>query len=401
MNSMMGAEVAEKWLVPLIDPKSIYKNLEGELESAFRRVLRSGRFILGPEVEAFERTAAEWLSSEHCVAVSSGTDALLSSLMALDIGPGDEVITSPFTFVSSAEVILRVGATPVFADVCPRCLCLDPASVMDVLGPNTKAVMPIHLYGDLGHIEELQELTGRLGVYLIEDACQAFGSRLNTRKAGTFGQIGCFSFFPTKTLGGFGDAGLLCTDDEALATRLRSLRSHGRSDKHRFSQLGGNFRIDALHAALLGVLLGMADGWISSRADVARHYTKTLSGLTGVRTPRTCSGCDSAWNAYTIRVAHQRNALVQHLRAAGIEIGLYYPVTLADQAIFANGRHSISGLRQARSAAQEVASLPIYPGIPPDDQALVIRRIREYIQGDDTASSSAQSHTVPSIRIPP
>ena len=159
--------------------------------------------------------------------------------------------------------------------------------------------------------------------------------------------------------------------------------------------------MDALHAALLGVLLGMADGWISSRADVARHYTKTLSGLTGVRTPRTCSGCDSAWNAYTIRVAHQRNALVQHLRAAGIEIGLYYPVTLADQAIFANGRHSISGLRQARSAAQEVASLPIYPGIPPDDQALVIRRIREYIQGDDTASSSAQSHTVPSIRIPP
>jgi dTDP-4-amino-4,6-dideoxygalactose transaminase len=313
----------------------------------------------------------------------------LSSLIALEIGPGDEVITSPFTFVSSAEVILRVGANPVFADVCPRCLCLDPASVMDRLGPNTKAVMPIHLYGDLGHIRELKELTYRQGVHLIEDACQAFGSRLDSHKAGTFGHVGCFSFFPTKTLGGLGDAGLLCTDDEALATRLRSIRSHGRSDKYLFSELGGNFRMDALHAALLGVLLDKVDAWIGSRTEVALQYTKMLSGLPGVTTPSTCSGCDSAWNAYTIRVPRHRNELVQHLTSAGIEIGLYYPVTLADQELFANQRHSTASLGEARSAAREVASLPIYPGMPREDQALVVQRIHEYVRVNDTSTSNA------------
>ncbi len=388
MIPTVGSQAAVNWRVPLIDPKSIYKNLENELETAFLRVLRSGQFILGPEVEAFERSAAEWLGSQHCVAVSSGTDALLASLMALGIGPGDEVITSPLTFVSTGEVILRVGAKPIFADVCPRCLCIDPASVTNLIDSHTKAVIPIHLYGNLGHIEELNELTRGRGVHLIEDACQAFGSSTNSRKGGTFGRVGCFSFFPTKTLGGFGDAGLLCTDDEVLATHLRSLRSHGRSEKHRFTKLGGNFRMDALHAALLRVLLGKADGWIESRTDAARHYTKALNGLPGVTTPSTCAGCDSAWNAYTIRVPRHRDALARYLMAAGIEVGLYYPVTLADQAIFAGARCSASSLPQARTAALEVVSLPIYPGIPRDDQALVIQYVHDYILDNDASLSN-------------
>ena len=221
----------------------------------------------------------------------------------------------------------------------------------------------------------------------------ALGSKMNSRRAGTFGRVGCFSFFPTKTLGGFGDAGLLCTDDEELATRLRSLRSHGRSDKHRFSRLGGNFRMDALHAALLSVLLGRVDGWIESRTDVARHYTQTLGGLPGVTTLSNCSGCDSAWNAYTIRVTHHRDALANYLKSAGIETGLYYPVTLADQAIFASERPSTSSLVHARSAAEEVVSLPVYPGIPQQDQALVIQLVQDYFRHVPTCENTDRYRT--------
>lgn len=365
--------------VPLVDLGSTYQEYEDELVGAFRHVLRGGQYILGAEIEAFETHVARWLGASHCVAVSSGTDALLAALLALQVGPGDEVITSPLTFVSTAEVILRVGATPVFADICPRCLCLNPSSVATQLSPRTRAIMPVHLYGELGHVEELLTLARANGTYLIEDACQAFGSQTpGARKAGTIGDIGCFSFFPTKILGAIGDAGLLCTDDATWAERLRSLRSHGRTGKHLFSRLGGNFRMDAMHAALLNVLLCRVDGWIATRNTIAQEYTKALSALPGIATPSTCSSGNRAWNVYTIRVRQHRDRLARYLNAAGIETGVYYPTTLADQPLFEGVVPATIELEHARLAASEVLSLPIHPGMTCTSQTLVVQQIRDY-----------------------
>jgi dTDP-4-amino-4,6-dideoxygalactose transaminase len=372
-------EIATGMSVPLVDLASTYQEYEDELVAAFRHVLRGGQYILGPEIESFEAHVAQWLGIGHCVAVSSGTDALLAALLALQIGPGDEVITSPLTFVSTAEVILRVGATPVFADICPRCLCLDPSSVATQLSPRTRAIMPVHLYGELGHIEELVTLARDNGAFLIEDACQAFGSETSSeRKAGTIGDIGCFSFFPTKILGAIGDAGLLCTDDATWAERLRSLRSHGRTSKHLFSRLGGNFRMDAMHAALLKVLLRRVDGWISTRGIIAKEYTKALSGLPGICTPSACTSGNRAWSVYTVRVRQHRDRLAQYLKTAGIETGIYYPTTLADQPLFEGVVPASVNLEHARTAASDVLSLPIYPGMSCTSQTLVVQRIRDY-----------------------
>jgi len=377
--------------VSLVDLGSTYREYEDELVAAFRHVLRGGQYILGPEIETFEALVARWLGSSHCVAVSSGTDALLAALLALQIGPGDEVITSPLTFVSTAEAILRVGAIPVFADVCPRCLCLDPSSVATQLNPRTRAIIPVHLYGELGHVEELVTLARAHGTFLIEDACQAFGSETpSARKAGTLGGIGCFSFFPTKILGAIGDAGLLCTDDATWADRLRSLRSHGRTNKHRFSRLGGNFRIDALHAALLKVLMHRVDGWISTRSTIAKEYTKALSATPGITTPSTCTNGNRAWSVYTIRVHQHRDKLARYLRAAGIETGIYYPTTLADQPLFKGVVPASVSLEQARLAARQVLSLPIHPGMTCTSQTLVVQRIRDYLDAEKSIHAHDQ-----------
>lgn len=370
--------------VPLIDLSSIHRGLEQELLGAFRSVLQSGKYILGPAVEAFEARVAQWLGTEHCIAVSSGTDALLAALLALGIGPGDEVITSPLTFVSTAEAIVRVGAIPVFADVCSRCLCLDPSSVAASVTERTRAVLPVHLYGELGHIEELVAFARQRGLFVIEDACQAFGSSiLGPRKAGTLGDVGCFSFFPTKVLGGLGDAGLLCTNETPLADRLRSLRSHGRWSKGNFCRLGGNFRMDTLQAALLDVLFANVDDWIGERSAIAERYTNALGAIEGIRTPETCMAGSHAWSVYTMRVERDRDALVRHLDGSGIETAIYYATTLADQPLFQTGAVCSGSLQHARRAATQVLSLPIYPGISAAAQALVVQGVSEHMTRKD------------------
>ncbi len=367
-----------KWRVPLLDLTRTYALLEEELADAFKRIFRSGRYILGPEVEALESAVSKWLGASECIGMSSGTDALLATLMALDIGPGDEVITSPLTFVSTAEVILRLGATPVFGDVCPRCHCLNPDSVSTLFSSKTRAVIAVHLFGQLGHIEELLQLTNDHAVPLVEDACQAFGSSLAGRNAGTFGIAGCFSFFPSKPLGGFGDAGLVCTNDHLLAERLRSVRSHGRANRHQFTQLGGNFRIDALHAALIGVLIPHVQDWILARRKVARIYTEAFRGMRGITTPVCCSHTDSAWGAYSIRVPKYRDALDSHLKSSGVETAIYYPLTLADQLLFAGRSKAPTELGEAVRTASEIVSLPIFPGLTAADQDYVVSSVRRF-----------------------
>ena len=373
--------VASNWRVPLLDPARTYALLEGDLSRAFRRVIRSGHYILGPEVEALENNVSKWLGVENCVGTSSGTDALLAALMALEIGPGDEVVTSPLTFVSTAEVILRLGAIPVFADVCPVCLCIHPNSAAAALSTRTRAILAVHLFGQLGHIRELSRLARDHGIDLIEDACQAFGSTLDNQNAGTFGRAACFSFFPSKPFGGFGDAGLVCTNDRHLTERLRSVRSHGRTSKHRFVQLGGNFRIDSLHAALLNVLIPRVKNWLTIRRQQARTYTDDLRHVSGVVTPGGCGYTESAWGAYTIRVPEYRDALVRHLANDGVETAIYYPLTLAEQPLFSGKIREAGALRHATRAAREVVSLPIFPGLSLVEQTLVTASIGDFFKG--------------------
>ncbi len=379
-ESSPATSLKSKWRVPLLDPTRTNALLEEELAETFKRVIRSGRYILGPEVEALEAAVSTWLGTRECIGMSSGTDALLATLMALDVGPGDEIVTSPLTFVSTAEAVARLGATPVFADVCPRCHCLDPNSVSALFGARTRAVIAVHLFGQLGHIDELLRLADDRNVPLVEDACQAFGSNLGGRNAGTLGTAGCFSFFPSKPFGGFGDAGLVCTNDRLLAERLRSLRSHGRVGMHHFAQLGGNFRIDALQAALLGVLLPHVQNWIVARRELARTYTESLSGSPGITTPACCNLTESAWGAYSIRVPQFRDELAAYLRSSGIETAIYYPRTLAEQPLFADRSAAPAVLGHAVKTAREIISLPIFPGLTPIEQNYVVSRIRQFCQ---------------------
>ncbi len=243
----------------------------------------------------------------------------------------------------------------------------------------TRAIIPVHLYGELGHIDEVLALAKLERLFVVEDACQAFGSNAaDSRKAGTLGDIGCFSFFPTKVLGALGDAGLLCTADRSLAERLRSLRSHGRSGEHRFCLLGGNFRMDALHAAVLDVLLDRVDAWIDIRTTIAERYTAALGSVNGLSTPGSCMTGRHAWSAYTIRVQRSRDELANHLTLAGIETGIYYPTTLADQPLF-EAVSPASAIENARQAATQVLSLPIHPGLCSASQALVVKHVLEHL----------------------
>ncbi len=298
--------------------------------------------------------------------------------MALDVGPGDEVITSPLTFIATAEVILRLGAKPVFADVCPNCLCINPSAAANAVTERTRALIAVDLFGQLGHIHELAALARDCRIDLVEDACQAFGSKLDGHHAGSFGRAGCFSFFPSKPLGGFGDAGMVVTNDPRLADRLRSLRSHGRASKHQFVQLGGNFRIDTLQAALLNVLLPHIEHWVTTRRRKAHIYTQALRCTDGLLTPRSCNATQSAWGAYTIRVADHRDALARQLADEGIETAIYYPLTLAAQPLFQGRVSTPARLWHATQAARQVLSLPIFPGLSTTDQNYVTSSISRF-----------------------
>ena len=374
----LAQDASSKWRVPMLDPLRITAPLEEQLSEAFTRVLRSGRYILGPEVAHFERDVSEFLEVEHCIGVSSGTDALLSTLMALGIGPGDEVVTSPLTFIATADVILRVGAVPVFVDVCPSCLGLDPTLVESAIGRKTKAILAVDLFGQLGHIEQLQTVAHNSGIALLEDACQAFGARQKGKAAGTFGRVGCFSFFPSKTLGGFGDAGLVATNDSDLAKEIRKLRTHGTTTKCNYNALGGNFRIDALQAALLRVLLPHIGEWLLSRRRQAQTYSQALANIPHIRVPAVCAYADPAWSVYTVRVPRSRDALRAYLAKAGVETAIHYSSTLAQQPVFAGVSRVHGELTVATAASREVLSLPLFPGLRDADQGHVISSIVQF-----------------------
>lgn len=353
--------------VPLFDTKLQNHALAADLQAAFARVLASGQFILGPEVQAFERQCAAYLGVKHALGVSSGTDAILLALMALEIGPGDEVICPSFTFFATAGCVVRAGATPVFCDVRPDTFNLDVADAARRITPRTKAIIPVHLYGQAVDMEALNALARQHGFKVIEDACQAVGATQRGKSVGGLGDFGAFSFFPTKNLGAFGDAGLLTTNDDALAQRATLLRNHGAHPKYYHQFVGGNFRLDALQAALLAVKLPQLDGYTQRRTANAARYSSHFSQLPGVGSrlilPAGQPGNGHAWNQFTVRLpgAGRRDALRDWLAARQIGTEIYYPVPLHAQACFAARGQTDADLPVSARLAGEVLSLPIFP----------------------------------------
>ncbi|HTV51166.1 MAG TPA: DegT/DnrJ/EryC1/StrS family aminotransferase [Steroidobacteraceae bacterium] len=384
--------------VPLLDLKPQYQALRSELLAALEKVCASQAFILGPAVKELERRIAEYCQCRHGIGVSSGTDALLVALMALEIGPGDEVVTSPYTFFATAGTIARAGARPVFCDIEPDTFNLSAAKVRAFLesecerrgehcinrrtGGRVKALMPVHLYGQLADMPPLLELARAYGLRVVEDAAQAIGAHdANGRRAGSLGDIGCLSFFPTKNLGAFGDAGLCVTNDPALAERLEVLRVHGGKPKYYHALIGGNFRLDELQAAVLNVKLPHLDDWSAARARNAAFYTRALAAQIGsehVCTPVPAArGARHIYNQYVIR-ARDRDRLREHLASGSVGTEIYYPVPLHLQQCFSYLGERIGAFPEAERAALQTLALPIYPELSEEQLQYVVDSIGEF-----------------------
>jgi len=367
--------------VPLLDVRRQNAPLDAELSAAFQRVLASGQYILGGEVEDFERSIAALAGARHGIAVSSGTDAILLALMTLGIGPGDEVICPAFTFFATGGCVARAGARPVFVDSCPVCFNIDPESFARSVTPRAKAVIPVHLFGQTAHMQEVTEIARRHGLRVIEDAAQALGAAYHGRPAGSMGDFGTFSFYPSKNLGGFGDAGMLVTSDDGLAARARLLRCHGAERKYFHRAIGGNFRMDPLQAALLSVKAPHLELYSRARAANAAAYTERLAAAAGaareIVLPAAHEGHLHIWNQYTLCLANRRDTLRQWLAGRGIGSEIYYPVPLHRQQCFA-GLGPPSSLPVAERLASECLSIPVFAELTPEEREYVMAAICEF-----------------------
>jgi dTDP-4-amino-4,6-dideoxygalactose transaminase len=365
--------------VPLLDLKIQYRSIRDEIDEAIARVVESQYFILGPEVAAFEEEVAEYTGVAHGVGMSSGTDALLAALMALDVGPGDDIIVPAYSFFATAGVVARLGARPVFVDVDPVTFNLMPDAVARAVTPRTRAVMPVHLYGRVADMDGVAAAIAGKDIAVIEDAAQAIGAfDAKGRKAGSIGEMGCFSFFPSKNLGGFGDGGMTVTADEELAGKLKMLRMHGMEPKYYHAIVGGNFRLDALQAAVLRVKLRHLDGWTAGRRRNAARYRELFrdAGLDGtVMLPTDEPG--HIYNQFVIRVP-RRDELQAHLRSRGIGTEVYYPVPLHRQACFAELGYGEGSLPNSEAAARDTLALPVYPELTGEQLEHVVASIAAF-----------------------
>ena len=347
--------------IPFVDLGAQHRQLETELQAAVQRVFQRSSFILGPEVERFEAEFASYLNATSCVAVSSGTAALHLVLHALGIGPGDEVITVPNTFIATAEAISAVGARPVFVDVDPIAYTMDPTLVERAITARTRAILPVHLYGQPADLDPLMAIARRHNLTIIEDACQAHGAEYKGRKAGTLGTAGCFSFYPSKNLGGCGEGGAVVTSDAELAERIRLLRNHGSISKYEHRFPGYNFRMEGLQGAFLAVKLKYLDKWNERRRMLAKHYDQLLAG-SAVVTPTEMPYAKHVYHLYVIQ-AENREALRQHLAEQGIETGLHYPIPLHLQEAYRSLGYRRGDFPVAERLAERALSLPMYPDL--------------------------------------
>jgi dTDP-4-amino-4,6-dideoxygalactose transaminase len=364
-------------VIPLLDLRAQYESIRDEVRAALDRVIDSQRFILGPEGEALENEIAGYCRCSHAVGVSSGTDALLTALMAIDIRPGDEVITSAYSFSATAGSIARLGATPVFADIDPQTYNIDPNAIEAGISARTRAVIPVHLFGQMADMPAIMEIARRHNLVVIEDAAQAIGAELHGRRAGSIGDLACFSFYPSKNLGAFGDAGMITTNSAELAARLRLLRNHGFETKYNNLILGGNFRLDEIQAAVLRVKLRYLDGWTEGRRRNAGIYRETLGHSSSVDLPYEHPDSRHIYNQFVVR-SKQRKDLSAKLKDAGIGFDVYYPIPLPFLPCFQELDHKPGDFPASEAAAKESLALPIYPELTVD----MIRTIGRACQPD-------------------
>jgi dTDP-4-amino-4,6-dideoxygalactose transaminase len=391
--------------VPLLDLKKQYRQIRGEVQREIRKVLESQELILGPEVKRFEEEAAAYCRVPHAVGVASGTDALLISLMALDVGAGDRVITSPYTFFATGGCISRLGAIPIFADIEPRTCNLDPNRLEDALkkldrkNKRAKVLMPVHLYGQMADMPALMQIAKRYGMRVIEDAAQAIGARETSSRpnragkdwiAGAVGDLGCFSFYPTKNLAGVGEGGMVITGDAALAEKIRILRNHGMNPRYHHRMIGINSRLDALQAAVLRIKLRRLKRWTEERRENAARY-RALFAETGLRPPQVAlpeerKGAYHIYNQFVIRVEN-RDALRDHLFQKGVGTEIYYPIPLHLQECYRDLGYKEGDFPESEQAARETLALPIFPELTAGQQRYVVRSIKEFFSPQRTQST--------------
>jgi dTDP-4-amino-4,6-dideoxygalactose transaminase len=347
-------------MIPFLDLKAQYAGIKPEIDAAILSVLESSQFVLGRHVAAFERDFAAYCQTREAVAVNSGTSALHLSLLALGVGPGDEVVTVPFTFVATAASVCYTGARPVFVDIEPRSFTMDVEQLERAITPRTKAILPVHLYGQMADMDPILEIAGRRGVPVVEDACQAHGAEYSGRRAGSMGAIGCFSFYPGKNLGAYGEGGAVVTNNDALARKVRMLRDWGQEERYHHELKGFNYRMEGIQGAILGVKLKHLEGWTEARRARARQYDALLAGSTVVRAPEPLHGRRHVYHIYAVRSA-DRGALQRQLHADGIQTGLHYPIPLHLQAAHADLGYAAGDFPESEAAASEVLSLPLFP----------------------------------------
>ncbi|MBY5773308.1 aminotransferase class V-fold PLP-dependent enzyme [Rhizobium leguminosarum bv. viciae] len=350
-------------MIPFLDIKAQYQSIKGEIDAAVLGVLASGQYVLGDEVAHFEQEFADYCNVKHAIAVNTGTSALHLALLAAGVGPGDEVITVPFTFVATVSAICYTGARPVFVDVEPVTLTMDPAEVEAKITPRTKAIVPVHLYGQMADMDAIKAIAERHGIPVIEDACQAHGAQYKGHRAGSIGLSGCFSFYPGKNLGACGEGGMVVTNDDDQAKTMRMLRDWGQEQRYHHLLKGFNYRMDAIQGAILRVKLRHLEAWTEARRTHARRYSSLLAGSTVLTIPVEASDRRHVYHVYAIR-SRDRDGLQRLLSAEGIPSGLHYPIPVHLQKAHADLGYQAGDFPVSEAAAREVLSLPIYPEMP-------------------------------------
>lgn len=366
-------------MIPILDSKRQYAKIGAEVEKAVCEVLRSGSYILGPNCKALEAELAKYIGCNYTVALNSGTDALHLGLRALDIGAGDEVITTAFTFVATTEAIGIVGATPVFADINPDTFNIDPKKIEERITPKTKAIIPVHLYGQPCDMDAIMDIAKRHNLYVIEDCCQAIGAEYKGQKVGTFGDIGCYSFYPTKNLGGMGDGGLITVNSENLRNRIIALRNHGGAVRYYHDEIGVNSRLDEIQAAILRIKLNYIDEWNKDRRSHAKTYNELFAGCPDIQTPTELADTYCVYHQYTVKIPNRDN-IHKMLQEAGIGAMLYYPVPLHLQKVHAHLGWTKGMLPNTEKDTEMVISLPMFPELTLEEQKTVASTLIDCIE---------------------
>ena len=366
-------------MIPILDLTKQYAQIQAEVEKTVLEVLKSGQYIVGKHNKALEQELAEYCGVKRAIALNSGTDALHLALRALDIGAGDEVITTAFTFVATTEAIGIVGAIPVFADIDPNTFNMDVKEIEKKITPKTKAIMPVHLYGQPADMVEIMKIAKKYNLYVIEDCCQAIGAELNGQKVGSFGDVGCFSFFPTKNLGAFGDGGLATTNSDFIADRMLALRNHGGAVRYYHDEIGVNSRLDEIQAAILRIKLNYIDEWNSARRDHAKTYNDLFAGHPDIVTPSELSDTYCVYHQYTIEIPN-RDAVHKYLQENGVGAMLYYPVPLHLQKVHEHLGGKLGDLPVTEDKTTKVLSLPMFPELTEEQQKTVVDTLKKALE---------------------